>query len=108
MFLRKGFPKIYSKFTGKHPYRSVISIKLQSNFARIVSFSNMQLCLNSIQEGEPEDSIARVAVSCDETWKRRGHSLLNGIITIISADTGTCLECHVMSKHCDACNYCKD
>ena len=66
------------------------------------------LCLNSIQEGEPEDSIARVAVSCDETWKRRGHSLLNGIITIISADTGTCLECRVMSKHCDACNYCKD
>ena len=26
------FLKKYSRFTGEHPYRSVISIKLQSNF----------------------------------------------------------------------------
>ena len=32
VFFRKGFLKIWSKFTGEHPYRSVISIKLQSNF----------------------------------------------------------------------------
>ena len=32
MFLVKGVLKIYSKFTGEHPCRSVISIKLQSNF----------------------------------------------------------------------------
>ena len=31
VFLRKGVPKICSKFTGEDPYRSVISIKLQSN-----------------------------------------------------------------------------
>ena len=35
VFLRKGILKIYSKFTGQHPYRSVISIKLQSNFIEI-------------------------------------------------------------------------
>ena len=35
MFLRKGVPKICSKFTGKHPYRNVISKKLQSNFIEI-------------------------------------------------------------------------
>ena len=28
----EGVLKIYSKFTGEHPCRSVISIKLQSNF----------------------------------------------------------------------------
>ena len=35
VFLRKGILKICSKFTGEHPYRSVISIQLQSNFIEI-------------------------------------------------------------------------
>ena len=35
LFLGKGVLKICSKFTGEHPYRSVISIKLQSNFIEI-------------------------------------------------------------------------
>ena len=35
MFLVKGVVKIWSKFTGEHPCRSVISIKLQSNFIEI-------------------------------------------------------------------------
>ena len=32
VFLRKGVLKMCSKFTGEHPCRSAISIKLQSNF----------------------------------------------------------------------------
>ena len=35
VFLRKGVLKICSKFAGEHPCRSVISIKLQSNFIEI-------------------------------------------------------------------------
>ena len=35
VILRKGVPKIYSKFTGEQPCRSVISIKLQSHFFEI-------------------------------------------------------------------------
>ena len=35
VFLRKGVLKICSKFTGEHPCRSAISIKLQSNFIEI-------------------------------------------------------------------------
>ena len=35
MFSGKGVLKICSKFTGEHPCRSVISIKLQSNFIEI-------------------------------------------------------------------------
>ena len=35
VFLVKGVLKIRSNFTGKHPSRSVISIKLQSNFIEI-------------------------------------------------------------------------
>ena len=35
VFLGKGFLKICSKFTGEHPCRSVISIKLLCNFIEI-------------------------------------------------------------------------
>ena len=35
VFLRKSVLKICSKFTGEHPCRSLISIKLQSNFIEI-------------------------------------------------------------------------
>ena len=35
VFLRKGALKICSKFTREHPYRSAISIKLQSNFIEV-------------------------------------------------------------------------
>ena len=36
VFLGKGILNIYSKFIGEHLCRSVISIKLQSNFTEIV------------------------------------------------------------------------
>ena len=35
VFLGKAVLKIYSKFTGEHPCRSTVSIKLQSNFIEI-------------------------------------------------------------------------
>ena len=35
VFLQKGVLKIWSKFTGEHPCRTAISIKLQSNFIEI-------------------------------------------------------------------------
>ena len=35
VFLGKSVLKICSKFTREHPYRSVISVKLQSNFVKI-------------------------------------------------------------------------
>ena len=35
VFLRRGVLKICSKFTGEHPCRSTISIKMQSNFIEI-------------------------------------------------------------------------
>ena len=59
---------------------------------------------DSIQEGDSEDSVANITVSCDGTWPKRGHSSLNGVVTVIAADTGKCLDYRVLSKHCDACN----
>ena len=36
VFLEKGVLKIYSKFTGEHPCRSVVSIKLVCNFSTLL------------------------------------------------------------------------
>ena len=60
---------------------------------------------DNIQEGDSEDSVANITVSCDGTWQKRGHSSLNGVVTVIAADTGKCLDYRVLSKHCDACSY---
>ena len=35
VFLKNGDLKIFSKFTGEHPYRSAVSVKLRSNFIEI-------------------------------------------------------------------------
>ena len=46
VFLKKDVLKICSKFTGEHPCRSVISIKLLSNFIEIAlrhGFSHVNL-----------------------------------------------------------------
>ena len=58
---------------------------------------------DNIQEGDSEDFVANITVSCDSTWQKRGHSSLNGVVTVIATDTGKCLDYHVLSKHCDAC-----
>ena len=47
--------------------------------------------------------IANCGVSCDGTWQRRGHSSMNGCVTILSMDTGKCLDVEVLSKVCHAC-----
>ena len=42
-------------------------------------------------------------VSCDGTWQRRGHSSMNGCVTVLSMDTGKCLDVEVLSKVCHGC-----
>ena len=59
---------------------------------------------DNIQEGDSEHSGANITVSCDGTWQKRGHSSLNGVVTVTAADIGKRLDYRVLSKHCDACN----
>jgi hypothetical protein len=39
-------------------------------------------------------------ISCDGSWQRRGHSSLNGCVTIISMETGKVLDVEAMTSHC--------
>lgn len=43
-------------------------------------------------------------VSGDGTWQRRGHSSLNGCVTLISIDTGKVIDVEGMSSKCRACH----
>ncbi|GFW80259.1 uncharacterized protein TNCV_65911 [Trichonephila clavipes] len=43
----------------------------------------------------------------DGTWQRRGHSSLNGCVSVLSIDTGKVLDLEVMSKWCRNCNTSK-
>ena len=47
--------------------------------------------------------IADVGVSVDGTWKRRGYSSLNGVVTAISVDSEKILDCEVLTKFCNGC-----
>lgn len=41
-------------------------------------------------------------VSGDGTWQRRGHSSLNGCVSLISIDTGKIIDVGGMSSKCRA------
>ncbi|XP_077554044.1 uncharacterized protein LOC144168921 [Haemaphysalis longicornis] len=45
-----------------------------------------------------------VAVMYDGTWQKRGHKSHNGIGTVVSLDTGLCLDFEVLSNFCLACS----
>lgn len=42
-------------------------------------------------------------ISVDGTWQRRGHTSLNGCVSLISIDTGKILDVEVMSQYCRVC-----
>ena len=50
-----------------------------------------------------EDLLCNVGVSCHGTWQKRGYWSLLGAVTVISVDTGKCLDYAVLSKRCALC-----
>lgn len=55
--------------------------------------------------GEPDiGQVVDVAISVDGSWRKRyGHNSLNGIVFVISIDTGCVLDYVVKTKFCHAC-----
>ena len=47
--------------------------------------------------------VARVAVTVEGTWQKRGHSSKMGVIFVISVDTGEILDYAVKSLFCHEC-----
>lgn len=49
-----------------------------------------------------EDS-TDIAVAFDGTWQKRGHSSINGVMTVTSFDSGKVLDFECLSKFCNKC-----
>ena len=49
--------------------------------------------------------IAKVAVTVDGTWQKRGHNSRIGVVFILSVDTGEVLDVMVKCLFCTECNF---
>ena len=47
---------------------------------------------NEIEVTRDENVICDITVPCDGTWQKRSYNSLNGIVTVISFDTGKCID----------------
>ena len=54
---------------------------------------------NDVHSGADVNLLCDIAVSCDGTSQKRGFSSLLGAVTVISVDTGKCLDHQVMTLH---------
>ena len=51
-----------------------------------------------------DDRVSDITVSGYGSWqKKRVHSSLNDVVTIIASDSAKCLDYRVFSKTCNAC-----
>ncbi|GFX86204.1 uncharacterized protein TNCV_2560861 [Trichonephila clavipes] len=45
-----------------------------------------------------------VPVAIDGTWQKRGHTSLNGVVTVVSVDTGKVVDAEILSRKC-SCHF---
>ena len=56
-----------------------------------VASQSMISAANEIEGTWDENGICNITVSCDGAWQKRGYNSMNGIVTVISVDTGKCI-----------------
>ena len=65
------------------------------------------LLLNYVKHGQlqiwSKNGVADIVVSCDGTWQQRQFLSLNEAVTVITSDTGKCVDYRVKSKQCASC-----
>ncbi|GFV37474.1 uncharacterized protein TNCV_1157371 [Trichonephila clavipes] len=93
--------KVFKKRKGKYYSRkNTINSKGKRilNAAKLVYEDSIQ---NAAEEAicENEDN-KNIAVAVDGTWKKRGYTSLNGVVTVTSIDTGKVIDVDILSKYC--------
>ena len=78
--------------------------------AKTVAMNSMKAAAEevcSLKGNEDADGTDPVncGISCDGTWQRRGHSSLNGCITVMAVDTGKVLDVETLITFCKECGY---
>lgn len=49
---------------------------------------------------DANDGINEIAAAFDGTWQKRGHTSMNGVVTVTSFDNGKVLDYECFSKLC--------
>ena len=88
----------------KNTYKSINNTLHQAYES--VAEESMQAASKELHQlSEQTSEIKDCQVSVDGTWQKRGHSSLNGVISVISSKIGKCLDVAVMSKFCKSCQH---
>ena len=85
-------------YLGHTAYQNLFEYHLVA--AAEVAKTSMTKAAEELQETSDNGDIS---VSVDGTWQRRGHASHNGVVTVISVDTGKCLDYEVLSNTCKSC-----
>lgn len=91
-----NLPNPPSKFA---PYVKVIGDSL-SNVAEksMIAATNEAIAVNT------NKIKTDIRIAGDGSWQRRGHTSLNGVMTVTSADTGKVIDVECMTKFCHGCS----
>ena len=68
-----------------------------------IAEKTMKEACHKIRGDAGPEEIINTPVSGDGTWQRRGHSSLNGVMTVISIDTGKILDVEAMCRSYKSC-----
>ena len=71
---------------------------MNKNIAESYRYVAKESMENAAKELRLWTDITNVAVSCDGSWQKRGFASLNGPVTVISLETGKCMDYHVLTK----------
>lgn len=77
-----------------------------SKYESVLHSATEVLCKSSMEKAVEEavaknDGVRDLCVAVDGSWQKRGHTSLNGVLTLTSVDTGKVLDISVMSKYCE-------
>lgn len=90
----------------KRAYYKQVEIILEAQEEEVLNemkAAGQRLRRKILEDKDMDDGIIDITVSFDGTWAKRGFTSLNGIVFVISAETGEVLDYHVISKQCQKC-----
>ncbi|CAF3259605.1 unnamed protein product [Rotaria sp. Silwood2] len=91
------------------PSRSNFYNQVYNLYDQLFDFAHADFLtlINEIRNNAKCDSktILNLTVSLDGTWKKRGHHSMYGVVFLIDADSGFCLDFETLSTRCGTCEY---
>ncbi|CAF4142249.1 unnamed protein product [Rotaria magnacalcarata] len=89
------------------PHRSNFYKQIHHLYDELFDFAHIDFLsliddIRRSKQCEPND-VLNLTVSLDGTWKKRGHQSMYGIVFLIEAELGYCLDFETLSKRCELC-----